>query len=171
MYYSRWCYLLFLPVIDWLCAHAKCCSVTENKNPNWKMESLYRMVPFLFLSFLHHTDSWKQGTSLLGKHLSLLGISGNCLDNAHWPSSKATTAPGPEINLRKPGSMISRGRSGILSVGSWLSVAGVSEVHSLFRNDWESQNWSGGRHLSFEALPTELSIHCSILNFLSEVSM
>lgn len=171
MWYSRWCYLLFLPVIYWLCASAKCCSLTEDKNQNWKIWSLYRMVPFLFLSFLYHTDCWKQGNSLLGKRLSLLGISGPSLDNVCWPCSTAATAPGPEINLRKPGAMISRGSSGILSVGAWLSVVGVSEVHPVFRNDWESQNWSRSWHLSFEMLPTELRVHCNVLNFLSAVYM
>lgn len=41
---GRWCHLPVLLVSHWLCASAKCCSVTEDKNPNWKIESLYRMV-------------------------------------------------------------------------------------------------------------------------------
>lgn len=78
----------------------------------------YTEWSLLFLSFLPHADFWKQGTSLLGKRLSWLGISGNCLDNARWLSSTAATAPGPEINLRKPGAVIS-GDSSIFSM--WVS--------------------------------------------------
>lgn len=147
MRYS-WCYLAtppFLPVNYWLCACAKRCSIRDSNNQNRKIESLYRMVLFLFLSFLHHIDFWKKRDSLPGLgNLLRLWVFLRTVEimDAGWAST--ATAPGPGVKLwRKPGKTMSEVAPEFLAAAP-LSFSMVSQK---FNHSEPSQDMTGNSRI------------------------